>query len=197
MNLRAGQYADEVADYPSALSWLRSAWTTLPMPPAKLHTRDIDGQLGQRYSTPFARVLSGLGGKREVTVQDICYHPPLARQEPTKESPYSCRDCLDSGLHTVIRDLYDNPMYVALAGLAKVVRPSDGTPAPIDFVMALVWSGWDIDRAARLVRIPIVSPDHRITVKAHFLSAIRKLHSRYSTGPIGKSDSQRAAEDAA
>ena len=190
--------ADDVADYFSAVSWLRTAWTTLPVPPTKLHTRDIDGQLGQRYSAPFARVLSGLGGWRTVTVQDVCYHPTLPRDRyGNVSSPFDCGDCNGSGLHMVTRDVSDHPMYVALSGLARVPRPSNGTPAPIDFIMALAWSGWDLERAARLVGLPIVSDDHRETVRAAFLMNIRRLYGRYSTGPIGRSESQSKAEDAA
>jgi hypothetical protein len=190
--------ADDVADYFAAVNWLRTAWTTLPVPPTRLHTRDIDGELGQRYSDQFARVLKGLGGSRDVDVQDVCYHPTLPRDRygDITGSSYDCGDCQGTGLHIVTRHLYDHPMYGALAGLAKVVRRSNGTPAPIDFVMALAWSGWDLPRAARLVGIPIVSDDHRETVRAQFLMAIRALYSRYNTGPA-PSQAQRNAEDAA
>ena len=66
---------DDVESWPTALSWLRTAWTTLPVAPARLHTRDIDGELGQRYSPQFVRVLVGMSGWRTVPVQDICRHP--------------------------------------------------------------------------------------------------------------------------
>jgi hypothetical protein len=197
--IRVRRPSEDVADYFAAVSWLRTAWTTLPVPPAKLHTRDIDGQLGQRFSAPFAKVLSGLGGWRSVTVQDVCNHPTVARDKygTIIGSPFDCGDCQGTGLHLVQRDVHDHPMYVALSGLSKVVRPSDGTPAPIEFVMALAWSGWDLDRAARLVGVPIVSVDHRETVRAMFLMSIRRLHGRYSSGPVGKSQAQSNAEDAA
>lgn len=191
--------AEEVATYSSALAWLRTAWTTLPVPPTKLHTRDIDGVLGLAFSAPFARIANGqLGGWRTVQVQDVCYHPTLPRQRgELVGSPFDCGDCGGSGLHMVERQVSHHPMYVALGGLAKVPRRSDGTPAPIDYIMALAWSGWDLDNAAWLINMPIVSADHRLTVMADFLLAIRKLHSRYSSGPIPKSDPQRRAEDAA
>lgn len=185
--------AEDVADYYSAVQWLRTAWTTLPLPPARLHTRDIDGQLGQRYSSAFARVLTGLGGWRTIPVQDVCYHPTL----PKDASPFDCGDCQGSGLHVVTRDVYDHPMYAALAGLAKVPRPSNGTPSPIDYVMALAWSSWDLERAAQLVGVPIVSADHEVTVRAMFLLSIRKLYGRFASGPVGRSESQAKAEDAA
>ncbi len=190
--------ADDVADYASAVSWLRTAWTTLPVPPARLHTRDIDGQLGQRYSAAFARVLTGLGGWRSIPVQDVCYHPTLPRDRYGEMgSPFDCGDCQGTGLHIVQRDVFDHPMYAALSGLAKVPRPSNGTPAPIDYVMALAWSSWDLGRAATAVGVPIVSADHEVTVRAMFLLSIRKLYGRYSTGPVGRSESQARADDAA
>ena len=191
--------SDDVADYASAISWLRNAWLTLPVPPARLHTRDIDGQLGQRYSGAFAHVLSGLGGARDVDVQDVCYHPTLPRDKygEIAGSYFDCGDCQGSGLHTVTRRLFDHPMYAALSGLAKVPRPSDGTPAPIDYIIALAGASWDLERAARLVGVPIVSDDHRETVRAMFLLAVRKLYGRFATGPVGRSESQARAEDAA
>lgn len=191
--------ADDVADYFSAVQWLRTAWTTLPVAPTKLHTRDIDGQLGQRYSAAFARILNGLGGKRTVPVQDICFHPTLPRDRSgdLTGSPFDCGDCQGTGLHVVERELYDHPMYVALASLSKVPRASDGTPAPIDYILCLASASWDLDRAARLVNIPIVSDDHRETVRAMFLLSIRKLYGRFASGPVGRSESQARAEDAA
>ncbi len=94
--------AEDVADYFAAVQWLRTAWTTLPVPPARLHTRDIDGQLGQRYSAPFAKVLNGLGGWRSIPVQDICYHPTLPRDKYGEVgSPFDCGDCQGTGLHIV------------------------------------------------------------------------------------------------
>lgn len=221
--------ADDVADYFSAVNWLRTAWTTLPVAPAKLHTRDIDGQLGQRYSAAFAKVLTGLGGWRTITVQDICWHPtlpvwchdqrfndaPFCQRKQTDPihgmwyegyespheyvgpNPFDCGDCQGTGLHLVQRDVHDHPMYVALAGLAKVPRPSNGTPSPIELVLALAYSGWDLDRAARAAGLPIVSDDHRETVRAMLLLSIRKLYGRFASGPVGRSESQARAEDAA
>jgi hypothetical protein len=190
---------DDVASWPASQSWLRTAWTTLPVPPMKLHTREIDGQLGQKFSGPFARILNGLAGWHTVAVQDVCRHPslPRTRQGDIEVSSFDCPDCQGTGLHVVDRNLFDHPMYVALSSLSKVVRSSSGTPAPIDLVLALAWCGWDIDRASVAVGMPIVSKDHRVTVEAQFTIAIRALHSRYSSGPVAKSASQRTAEDAA
>jgi hypothetical protein len=191
---------DDVESWPSALSWLRTAWTTLPVAPARLHTRDIDGELGQRYSPQFVRILVGLSGWRTVPVQDICRHPtlPRTRHGDIEVSSFECPDCQGSGLHLVDRDLYDHPMYVALRKLSKVVRSRHGTPAPIDMVMALAWCGWNLDRASGAIGLPIVSPDHRQTVEAMFLLSVRNLHSRYSSGPPpAKSQSQQDAESAA
>lgn len=171
----------DVESFPDALSWLRTTWTTLPVPPTRLHTRVVDGQLGQRYSSQFARILGGLGGYRAVVVQDTCHHPglPRSRHGEIEAAPGDCQDCQGSGLHLVTRSLYDHPMYVALGRLGKVAR-SPGAPAPVDLVLALAWCGWDLTRASRAVG---VEHQERRLVEAMFLNGIRGLHSRYDSGP--------------
>jgi hypothetical protein len=90
-----------------------------------------------------------------------------------------------------------------MVSLAKIPAPSLGTPSPVQYILALLQAGLEVEPAAYLVRIPIVSDDHRVTVELMFLRAIRQLHSRYSSGPIGgpkwtdMSESQRNAIQAA
>lgn len=184
----------------AATAWLAKAWMTLPVPPVRLHSREVDGQLGPSFTPAFARILNGSAHDTEVSHEtDTCYHPRLA----DKGDPRACPDCGGDAVHTVTRHRYRSPMASALARLSRVSRPSVGTPAPAEFVLGLAVHGWDWQRAAIFLDLAPVSADHAKTVEAQFLLAIRQLHSRYSEGPIerpsyiDRSESQRAAEDAA
>jgi hypothetical protein len=191
---------DDVADLPSALSWLRKAWHNLPVAPARLHDRDIeDGSaLGShRFSAAMWRLLTSSAYATHESAETVpCNHHRL-----TTASVFDCPDCNGEGFyeHRVTR--YRWPMSAALTSLSKMPRPSDGSPAPIDCILALRMTS-DLDHASRLVGIPIVSADHRRTVEAMMLMNLRRLRDRYSEAPlprvgwVDKSEAQRAAEAA-
>jgi hypothetical protein len=71
------------------------------------------------------------------------------------------------------------------------------TPHPIILIAALVLNAWDTEHAARFLSMGSDSAGPL------FLMALRKLHGKYESGPIGKrswvdlSDAQRNAESAA
>lgn len=189
----------DVIDLPSAIGWLQKAWMTLPVPPARLHSREVDGQLGPSFTPAFARILSGSAYDTEVIHEtDTCHHPRLIGHDVR-----TCPDCSGDGVHEVTRERYRSPMAAALVRLSKMPRPSDGTPSPAEFILTLYGAGWDWRFAAIALGLIPVSKDHEETVKAQFLLAIRQLRQRFADGPIGrvsyvdKSDAQRSAEDAA
>jgi hypothetical protein len=192
----------DVADIHSALSWLRSAWTTLPVPPVRLHDRDIEdgSQLGShRFSSPMWRILIGRPtDEYEASESVMCGHPRLP-----SANVFDCPDCHGDGYYEHRVRRYRSPMSAALHRLSKMPSPSDGTPAPMDYILALHSTDWNPYRAAMLLRLQPVSEDHWLTIECMFLNAIRQLHSRYSVGPVArvgwvsKSDAQRAAEEAA
>ena len=193
---------DDVMDLSSALSWVRKAWATLPQAPARLHDRDIeDGSVlgSHRFSSPMWRILTGHPSSEYEAAETVqCNHHRL-----TTASEYDCPDCQGAGHYEHRVRRYRSPMAAAMSNLSRMRRPSDGTPAPVTTVLALAHAGWDVPRAAELVGITIVSPDHRITVEAMFLMNLRRLRDRYSESPmprvgwVDKSDAQRAAEEAA
>jgi hypothetical protein len=178
----------DVTDYRGALRWLRNAWTTLPVAPVRIHARDIeDGSaLGaHRFSAAFWRILNlGPYSTEEVTETDTCYHPRLVGS-----SIRECPDCSGDGVHQVTRLRYLSPMSAALSSLSRDVPPPPGRPSGVDVIVALAWSGWDLDIAASRLGMPIVSADHRKTVEALVLMHIRRLHSKYSAGPIARGPS--------
>lgn len=192
---------EDVSSYPAAVSWLREAWTTLPVPPVRLHVRAIEdgSQLGaHQYSTAFWRILAARPTDYEtVTETDNCHHPGLAKDR----DPRDCDYCAGDGVRQYERSRYRSPLAAALYGLSKVPPPAPDRPSSVDLIVALAWTGWDLTRAATAVRMPIVSDDHRQTMEALMLMTIRRLHSRYSSGPVGrptrKSEAQLNAEDAA
>ena len=204
MTYRPRRPAEEVATLTAALAWLRTAWTTLPVPPAKLHDRDIEelSALGShRFSAAFARLLDGKPTDTEISEETVtCYHPRLVDRDDVR----ACPDCSGDGVTKATRVRYRSPMSAALSRLSKMPRPSDGTPAPIDYIIALAAGGWDMRQAAKLLGYHVLSPDHSQTIDAMFLLAIRRLHERYSAGPVGRSvpytelsEAQRNALDAA
>ena len=193
---------DDVADWPTALSWLRKAWHTLPVPPSRLHDRDIeDGSVlgSHRFSSPMWRILNGTA----YDVQEVAETVQCGHHRLEGDNVYECRDCHGEGWYENRVARYRSPMAAAMSSRAKMPRPSDGTPAPVDYIAALYHSGWQLDRASRMVGVPIVSADHRRTVEAMFLLAVRRLRNKYSEGPlprvgwVDRSESQRNAEDAA
>lgn len=206
----------EVADFTSASSWLRSAWTTLPLAPVRLHDRDIEdgSQLGaHRLSNAMWRVLvDSPYATEEVDETADCRHES---QDPARRRAGDiCPTCgiydedgrliAERGTVTRRRKRYRSPMSAALSTLSRDVAPPPGRPTGIDVIVAYAWSGWDVDLTASWLGMPIVSSDHRETVRALILMHIRKLYSRYSSGPlpnipkwIDLSESQQRAIDAA
>jgi hypothetical protein len=192
---------DDVMDLPSALSWVRKAWATLPTAPDRIHTRDIEDQsaLGShRFSAAMWRLLTATPYATHESAETVqCNHHRL-----TTASVFDCVDCQGSGFYEHKVNRYRWPMSAALASLSKMPRPSNGSPAPVDTILALAHAGWDPVRAAPLVGIPIVSADHAETVHALFLMNLRRLRDRYSEAPLArvgwvdKSESQREAEAA-
>jgi hypothetical protein len=191
---------EDVATLSAALRWLERAWSTLPVPPVRVHVRDIEDKsaLGShRFSGPMWRIITGRPtDDYDVTESVMCGHPRLVT-----DNPFDCRDCLGAGFYEHRVRRYRSPMAAALHRLSKVPAPSDGTPAPIEFIYALYEGGWGVQFALYLLGFHAVSPDHQKTLDAQFLLAIRQLHSRYSAGPVARpgwvdlSESQRNAED--
>jgi hypothetical protein len=174
------------------VSWLQTAWTTLPVAPHRLHTRAIEdgSQLGaHEYSAAFWKVLTQEPTDYEtVTETDTCYHPGLRAGSPARE----CEHCLGDGVRQFDRHRYRSPLAAALFGLSKLPAPAPDRPSSLDLVVALAWSGWDLHRACVAVRMPIVSDDHAETMRALMLMSIRRLYSRYSSGPVGRAKADAA-----
>lgn len=181
----------------SALEWLRGHIDELGDVPVRLHDHavgDKDALGSPRFSGAFWHHLTGSAFSSHVArSEESCYHP-------RKVDNAECEECFGTNVKTVQRDVYDRPLSAAMVSLSKLPAPSHGTPSPVQYILALLAANLDIDTAAKLVRIPIVSDDHRKTVDAMFLRAIRQLRDRYSSGPIGgrpswvdMSDSQRNA----
>lgn len=195
--------SDDTSSLAAAIRWAQSAWSTLPQPPLRLHDRDIEelSQLGShRFSSPMWRILNSTPWDEEVIDETVtCFHPRLF----VRDDPKACPDCRGDNVTTVTRRRYVSPMAAALARLAKVPRPSDGTPSSLILVLALSECDWSVWKAGRLLGLEPVSEDHYKTQEAMFLLALRRLHSRYSSGPVpkvgwvSKSESQQRAEDAA
>jgi hypothetical protein len=189
----------DLATLPLALEWLRSHVDELADVPIRLHDHavgDKDALGAPRFSGAFWHRLVGSAYATHVArLEESCYHPMKHQAE--------CPECFGTNVKTTQRDVYDRPLSAAMVSLAKIPAPSLGTPSPVQYILALLQAGLVIEPAAYLVRIPIVSADHRLTVEAMFLRAIRQLHSRYSSGPIGgpkwtdMSESQRNAIQAA
>ena len=190
---------DDVIDLPAALSWIRKAWATLPTAPSRLHDRDIEDQseLGShRFSSPMWRILTGHPSSEYAAAETVqCNHHRL-----TTASVYDCPDCQGAGHYEHRVRRYRSPMAAALSSLSRGVPPPPGRPRPVDIIVALAWSGWDLDLAAQRLGMPIVSADHRKTIEAMMLMHIRKLYGSYSSGPMARapkwtdlSDSQRNA----
>lgn len=205
---------DDVADLSSALSWLRKAWHTLPVAPTRLHDRDIEDQsrLGAlKFSAAMERLLDAGPYATMTIVEEMpCEH--REQDAAKRQQGELCQRCClyaedgtpisETGVIKARRVRYRWPMAAALTSLSKMPRPSDGTPAPIDCILALRMTP-DLDHAARLVGVPIVSADHRRTVEAMMLMNLRRLRDRYSEAPlprvgwVDKSEAQRSAEEAA
>lgn len=204
----------DVATYYSALSWLRAAWTTLPVAPKQLHDRDIeDGSVlgSHRYTGAFWAILvGGPYATEEYVEKSDCSDPIHAGRRGVELCPTCAifdgagKAISEAGTVSRMRLRYRSPMAAALSSLSRDVPPPPGRPSSIDIIVALAFRGWDLDAAAKAWGVRIASDDQRATEEARAMSAIRKLHSRYASAPIERgprwtdlSESQRNAQDAA
>ncbi len=191
----------DMTTYDRAVSWLQTAWTTLPVAPARIHTRAIEdgSQLGaHEFSGAFWRVLNQKPWDTETIVEtDTCHHPGLREDAPVRD----CIPCGGDGVRKYERSRYRSPIAAALYGVAKIPPPAPDRPSTIQLLVALAGAGWRLDRACAHLGMPIISADHRLTMEALMLMSIRRVYSRYSSGPVhrarGISDSQANAETAA
>ena len=181
------------ASLADAIDWAQDRWHERPVP-LRLHDRDVDGQLGLRYSWPFIRELDAHPGQCiEADVTEPCYHPTLYRGD----SPRDCPACLGAGVKTVRRVRYRYPLWRAFNRLLRDNPTRPHLPGPARCVVSLAGSDWDgRDTTRRLGLTWDVG-------EALLLMSLRKLHHYYAEAPTGrpswvdKSDSQRKAEEAA
>lgn len=188
----------DVATYSEAVRWLRSAWTTLPVAPRQIHDRDIEDKsaLGaHKFSNAMWRILADSPyATEEADEQAECRHE--AQDAARRKLGDICPTCAiydedgqmiaEKGTVSVTRIRYRSPMAAALSSLSRGVPPPPGRPRPVDIIVALAWSGWDLDLAAQRLGMPIVSNDHRKTIEAMMLMHIRKLYGSYSSGPMAR-----------
>lgn len=151
---------------------------------------DLDSRGNLVHETPWAFEVA----KR--TVWEDCKrpHPIRAKGEPRCEM---CDDAL--GWHKT-RPVYVRPFAAALARLKHERATSPTWPSPYVLCLALLRADLDVVQAAWMVGHPPGSDDERATVEAQFLSACRKLYSRWASGPLprrGISEAQGDAEAAA
>lgn len=207
----------DIATYSDAVHWLRDAWTTLPVAPRQIHSHEIEDQsaLGShRFSSGMWRVLvDSPYATEDVTERSECRHEA---QDPAKRRAGDiCPTCgiydgdgkLIAERGTVSREMvrFRSPMAAALSTLKRGVPPPPGRPSSVDVIVAFAWSGWHLPTMASWLGMPIVSDDHRKTLEALVLMHVRKLYSRYSSGPLPDrgpkwtemSQSQRNAVEAA
>ena len=191
------QRREGLATLEEAVLWVEKHWSEQPTPPIRIHQQGVEpeSQLGApRVAAVFWRYLTVQGDAMEsVSVTEQCYHPRLP-QDPdgtlrgilcacTYEGceRLHCPDCMGLGARTLTRERFTYPMAQALERLAK-------EPRWYAVLLALSRNRWHWVKAG---------------VKAEdALTAIRKLHSRYSTVPVGRkwtelSESQQRAEVAA
>jgi len=199
-----------LASLSEALAWLREARDGLEVAPMRLHqstgsdgtpesiTGIHDGLGGLPFSRDFIALLDGSPFRtRTATETVVCPNPHPVRGP-------ECALCRGQLSWTASRTVYVAPLAAALERLSHVKSPAPTVPSPFVLCVALLDCGLDIDRMhERLWGKPISSEDRRKTVEAMVISALRKLHGRWSSGPIPKrswvdlSESQQRAQDAA
>lgn len=202
-----GDGVSELRDLHDALAWLERHWTGR-IPPTRLHGRGVEPEsaLGSpELADAFRRYLEQRPGDVITeAVSETCYHPRLPRNERMS----ACPDCDGLGVKEAHRIRYRDPMWRAVSRLAtQQARPGQAGWAQI--VVALVLSAYRPAVAARLIGSQVVAGSVTWTrpdfYEPMFTLAIRKLHHAYAQAPIAmpkptwvdKSDSQRAAEEAA
>lgn len=186
------------ACYPDAIDWLKDHLDGLMQAPTRLHDRETGDDGAPRLSQQFMAVLAGSP-----------YATTWSRDE--RACPLShpigaptCSMCADQLTYTVQSEVYRHPLAAALATLKHAPATSHDWPTPYQLVLTLLREGFDLDRAATAIGHPILGPDHRKTVEAAFLLAVRKLVGRWASGPIPRaprwielSEAQQNAENAA
>jgi hypothetical protein len=200
--------AEGLADIAEAIRWVEQHWSEQPAPPVRLHVQgtEPESQLGApRMAAVFWRYLTVSGDAVEsVSVKQECSHPgvPQDREghvlgifcsciEPKSEPPtpgldcdrVHCPHCLGSGIIEKTAQRFTWPMRSALDRLAH-----DPDPKWYAAIVALARAGWDVRKAG--------------VTDGVALTAIRKLHHRFDSGPMTvawtqKSESQQRAETAA
>lgn len=187
-----------LATLEEAVRWIDKHWSEQPAPPIRLHQAGVEpqSQLGApRTAAVFWRYLTVDGDAIEsVSVTEVCYHPRLPQEadgtlrgvlcvcaEPSCERLH-CPDCMGFGTRTKTQDRFTYPMRCALDAISR-------EPKWYAVVLALARSQWDHAKAG-------IPADRALT-------AIRKVHSRYSRTPVARpkwtelSESQQRAEVAA
>ena len=176
-----------------AAEWLRDHLDGLRLAPARMHDAALGESGAPRYSAVFWAILAG-------TAYDA------VDTEETRTCPVShgygdpCVRCDGNMSYVVYRRMYRHPLAAALARLRHAPATSPDWPKPYAMVAALLHCGLDLDAAAQAIGHPILGPDHRKTVEAAFLLALRKLEGRWASGPLPRrapSEAQSAAEAAA
>lgn len=194
---------ETLASFGDAITWVREHWSARELP-LVLHERTTDhqGDLGSpRYSAAFLGYL--MARPTDTTTaprSETCYHPRLARDKRGEIVTLlrDCPDCAGATVREVMRERWRWPMWLALEGLRKVPAMRPHQPSPYDCVLVLAMVDWDGSAAMRLLGLPGWD-----MAEALFIIALRKLHSRYSDGPLprtswtAKSESQQMAEGAA
>lgn len=189
-----------LATLADALRWLRDHVDELEAPPLRLHgatVGDADATGAPRFTPEFWALLTSTPYRTRWAQETVvCPLPhPLDAKKP-------CPMCSGQLSWTSSREVYVHPLAAALERLSHVPASAPTLPSPFVLCVALLDCGMDIDRThQRLWDHPISSEDRRKTVEALFLSAIRRLQGRWSSGPIPKrgqiSEAQSQAEAAA
>lgn len=161
------------------LTWLAEHVGELGEVPLRLHDRAIGDDGAPRLSAAFLAYLT---------------QTPFATTWSTEtracdqQHPFGsvCWKCGNQLTYSVTREMYRFPLAAALERLSNV-RPAAPTHvSPFILTVKLIACDLDANRAARELDIAPISEDHRKVVEALFLSAIRQLHSRWSSGPIAR-----------
>lgn len=159
--------------------------------PPRLHDHavgDKDALGSPRFSGEFWRILiSGPYAHHEAIEWRSCPAPHGPPNPP-------CERCNDRYGYEVAMDVYDHPLAAALENLRGAPATSRAWPKPYSIGLALLATGGSLERACAELGIEILSDDHRKTVEAEFLWALRKLAGRYATGPVPRAQPKSAAQ---
>lgn len=165
------------ATYLEGIQWLRDHADELREAPTRLHDHAIGEGGGPRYAAAFWALL--MGSPYATVSVDETRDCPIGHRysEP-------CQLCDGNLSYVVARTLYRHPLAAALERLKHAPATSHDWPKPYELVVLLLRSDFHLPVAAAAIGHPILDDDHRKTVEAAFLLAIRKLAGRWSSGPI-------------